>query len=323
MAEQVRASGPTCALPLSFPPLSATPSARSARRVARPPPFRPMAASFAICTLLTNDGYLPGALALVAALRDLHPRPCSAPEVDFKTICLVTPETVDVSSIKLLRRAFDVVVGVEIIEPDDDKGLHLLGELAFLARLRIRTFRTRVPTREGLYARRAGTGRVGDVPLAVHTHGRGSTRLLSPTLPPQFRNPCPRLLQLLTSRLTTTIAGRLDLNQVLTKLHVFRLTQYSKVLFLDADVLPIRPLSHLLTLPHEFSAAPDVGWPDIFNSGVMALTPSQASFDQLMQLQKTTGSWDGGDQGLLNEWRGGNWNRISFTYNTTPTAAYT
>jgi glycogenin glucosyltransferase len=110
---------------------------------------------------------------------------------------------------------------------------------------------------------------------------------------------------------------------VLTKLHVFRLTQYSKVLFLDADVLPLRPLSHLLALPFDFCAVPDVGWPDIFNSGVMVLSPSDATFEDLRALLKSRGSWDGGDQGLLNEWRGDDWHRLSFTYNTTPTAAYT
>jgi hypothetical protein len=41
---------------------------------------------------------------------------------------LVTPETVDVSSIKLLRGAFDVVIGVEVIDDEDRKRLELLGE---------------------------------------------------------------------------------------------------------------------------------------------------------------------------------------------------
>ena len=117
--------------------------------------------------------------------------------------------------------------------------------------------------------------------------------------------------------------GRPDLHSVLTKLHVFRLIQYSKIVFLDADILPTRPLSHLFTLPYEFAAVPDVGWPDIFNSGLMLLTPREASFNELMDLSKSKGSWDGGDQGLLNEWRGNDWHRLSFTYNTTPTAAYT
>lgn len=106
-------------------------------------------------------------------------------------------------------------------------------------------------------------------------------------------------------------------------MHIFRLTQFSKIIFLDADVLPIRPLSHLFSLPHEFSASPDVGWPDIFNSGVLVLSPGEEKFTQLTDLLTSKGSWDGGDQGILNEWRGGDWNRLSFTYNTTPTAAYT
>ncbi|KAJ3795908.1 glycogenin [Lentinula aff. detonsa] len=202
-----------------------------------------MAAPYAFVTLLTSDHYLPGALTLAAALRDVHPSPAISPEVQFQTVCLVTPETVDVSTIKLLRKAFDVVIGVELIAQSDEKGLQLL--------------------------------------------------------------------------------GRPDLNEVLTKLHVFRLTQYAKIIFLDADVLPIQPLSHLFTIPHEFSAAPDVGWPDIFNSGVLVLSPGEEKFSELRELLTTKGSWDGGDQGILNEWRGDNWNRLSFTYNTTPTAAYT
>ncbi|KAH9968597.1 hypothetical protein BC827DRAFT_1164258 [Russula dissimulans] len=202
-----------------------------------------MASPYAFVTLLTSDSYLPGALTLAAALKDVHPSPALPSEVDFQTVCLVTPETVDIASIKLLRKAFDVVIGVEIIEQVNERGLQLL--------------------------------------------------------------------------------GRPDLSTVLTKLHIFRLIQYSKIIFLDADVLPIRPLSHLFTLPHDFSAVPDVGWPDIFNSGLMVLSPGEDKFTELMTLSKTKGSWDGADQGLLNEWRGSDWNRLSFTYNTTPTAVYT
>jgi glycogenin len=82
-------------------------------------------------------------------------------------------------------------------------------------------------------------------------------------------------------------------------------------------------LKQLFSLPYEFAAAPDVGWPDIFNSGVMAFQPGQEKFDEIMTILQSKGSWDGGDQGVLNEWRGDNWHRLSFTYNTTPTAAYT
>ena len=91
---------------------------------------RNMSTPFAFVSLVTSDHYLPGALALAAALKDLHPTPAQSPEVGFQTVCLVTPETVDVSTIKLLRRAFDLVVGVELIEQEDEKGLRLLGELS-------------------------------------------------------------------------------------------------------------------------------------------------------------------------------------------------
>ncbi|KAG8927928.1 glycogenin glucosyltransferase [Tulasnella sp. 418] len=191
----------------------------------------------AYVTLLTSDEYLPGALTLAAAIRETHDG-SNPPYI----VCIATPHTLDVASLRELRRAFELVVAVEPLV-HDGVGLDLL--------------------------------------------------------------------------------GRPDLHSVLTKLHVFRLTQFDKIIFLDADVLPVRSLASLFDLPHEFSAVPDVGWPDIFNSGVMVLTPGEDKFDQLINLVQSKGSWDGGDQGVLNEWRGPNWNRLSFTYNTTPTAAYT
>lgn len=87
-----------------------------------------MTSPFAFVTLLSSDSYLPGALVLAASLKELHPIPAQHPEVDFQTVCLVTPETVDVKSIKALRKAFDVVIGVELIEAPSSQGLDLLGE---------------------------------------------------------------------------------------------------------------------------------------------------------------------------------------------------
>ncbi|GAA5821909.1 hypothetical protein JCM11251_004775 [Rhodosporidiobolus azoricus] len=118
------------------------------------------------------------------------------------------------------------------------------------------------------------------------------------------------------------LLGRRDLALTLTKLHLFRLTQYTKVLFLDADTLVLRPLSHLFSLPHSFAAAPDQGWPDAFNSGVFLAEPSQQTFDGLTSMMRQRGTWDGGDQGLLNDFFP-NWHRLSFTYNVTPSAYYT
>jgi len=84
--------------------------------------------AYAFVTLITSDAYLPGALVVASALRDLHTSPAQLPEVDFKTVCLVTLETVDVKTVKALRRTFDLVVGVEVIAIDHSVELELLGE---------------------------------------------------------------------------------------------------------------------------------------------------------------------------------------------------
>jgi alpha-N-acetylglucosamine transferase len=113
----------------------------------------------------------------------------------------------------------------------------------------------------------------------------------------------------------------------LTKLHLFRLTQFNKVIYFDADTLILRPLSRLFDLPEHFSAAPDIGWPDCFNSGLMVATPSDTTFEQLVMAVSERGSWDGGDQGLLNDFfgqggPGSPWNSLSYTYNVTPSVHY-
>lgn len=54
-----------------------------------------------------------------------------------------------------------------------------------------------------------------------------------------------------------------------------------------------------------FSAAPDTGWPDCFNSGVMVLEPSDSTFEGLRAMLASGrgvagyGSFDGGDQGRV------------------------
>ncbi len=69
-------------------PASSVVHRRRARRPPRPvslslsdDALRQMAAPYAFVTLITSDSYLPGALALAAALKDLHPSPPTPPEV--------------------------------------------------------------------------------------------------------------------------------------------------------------------------------------------------------------------------------------------------
>ena len=88
----------------------------------------PMPARYAFVSLLTSDSYLPGALALAGALQDVHESLPPDQQVVYDTVCLVTPHALDVTTIKVLRRAFNVVIGVEVIVQPDSQRLTLLGE---------------------------------------------------------------------------------------------------------------------------------------------------------------------------------------------------
>jgi glycogenin glucosyltransferase len=122
-----------------------------------------------------------------------------------------------------------------------------------------------------------------------------------------------------------SLLGRPELGVTWSKLAVWQL-DYDKVVFLDADVLPLRLVDELFDRP-EFSAAPDAGWPDCFNSGVFVAVPNAKTYKELCALASSKGSFDGGDQGLLNTYFS-SWatssaeHRLPFIYNTTPTAVY-
>ncbi|KAK6457550.1 transferase activity protein [Scheffersomyces xylosifermentans] len=165
----------------------------------------------------------------------------------------------------------------------------------------------------------------------------------------------------LVEKLTNDL-GRPELDQTFTKVLLWSLIQYDKILYLDSDTLPIVPNSadkgsviDLLDLDFPKSkilAAPDSGFPDIFNSGVFVLKPNLHDYSQLDALVKLSAtnanvSFDGADQGLLNQYfnsnpdwvqtlvasgasdvtesnylSNSNWVKIPFLYNVTPSAQY-
>ncbi|XP_025425792.1 glycogenin-1 isoform X2 [Sipha flava] len=119
---------------------------------------------------------------------------------------------------------------------------------------------------------------------------------------------------------------RPELGVTFTKLHCWTLTNYEKCVFLDADTLVLQNCDELFER-EELSAAPDPGWPDCFNSGVFVYKPSQETFGQLLEFARTRGSFDGGDQGLLNmyfkEWAHTDISKhLSFTYNVVWSSTY-
>lgn len=117
------------------------------------------------------------------------------------------------------------------------------------------------------------------------------------------------------------LLGRLDLRDSFTKIGLWRQVQYAKIVYLDADAVVLQNIDHLFDLDVPFAAAPDIGWPDIFNSGVFFTKPDIGTFAALRRLCDGGVTFDGGDQGLLNQYFH-NFHRLSFTYNVTPSAGY-
>lgn len=85
---------------------------------------------------------------------------------------------------------------------------------------------------------------------------------------------------------------RPELGITFTKLHCWRLIQFTKCVFLDADCLVLKNIDDLFQRD-EFSAAADVGWPDCFNSGVFVYKPSLNTYLQLLDFALSQGSFDG------------------------------
>ncbi|XP_073811978.1 glycogenin 1 isoform X5 [Musca autumnalis] len=122
------------------------------------------------------------------------------------------------------------------------------------------------------------------------------------------------------------LLSRPELGITFTKLHCWRLVQFEKCVFLDSDTLILQNCDELFER-EEFSAAPDVSWPDCFNSGVFVYKPSQETYNKIVEFALKNGSFDGGDQGLLNQYFA-DWattditKRLPFLYNVTAYASY-
>ncbi|PKI51546.1 hypothetical protein CRG98_028106 [Punica granatum] len=83
-----------------------------------------------------------------------------------------------------------------------------------------------------------------------------------------------------------------------SKLRVWQLTQYDKVIFIDADLIVLRNIDEFFVYPQLSASGNDQF---LFNSGIMVLEPSNCVFEQLMQKSYELKSYNGGDQGFLNE----------------------
>ncbi|KAI3853796.1 hypothetical protein MKW92_052213 [Papaver armeniacum] len=91
-----------------------------------------------------------------------------------------------------------------------------------------------------------------------------------------------------------------------SKFRLWQLTDYDKIISIDADLLILRNIDFLFGIP-EITAAGNNA--TLSHSGVMVIKPSNCTFQLLMDHINEIESYNGGDQGYLNEiftW----WHRI-------------
>ncbi|TYK27244.1 inositol phosphorylceramide glucuronosyltransferase 1 [Cucumis melo var. makuwa] len=86
---------------------------------------------------------------------------------------------------------------------------------------------------------------------------------------------------------------------VYTKLKIFNMTDYRKVVYLDADTIVLKNIEDLFKCS-KFCA--NLKHSERLNSGVMVVEPSETIFNDMMSKVNTLPSYTGGDQGFLNSY---------------------
>ncbi|TMS21049.1 Glycogenin-1 [Larimichthys crocea] len=178
----------------------------------------------------------------------------------------------------------------------------------------------------------------GAMVLGQSLRNHHTTRKLVVLVGPHVAEPCRDALRSIFDEVSVvdvmdsgdaahlSMMKRPDLGVTFTKLHCWTLTQYSKCVFMDADTLVLSNIDELFER-EELSAAPDPGWPDCFNSGVFVFRPSNETHEKLLAFCSENGSFDGGDQGVLNSffntWATADISKhLPFIYNLSSIAIY-
>lgn len=89
---------------------------------------------------------------------------------------------------------------------------------------------------------------------------------------------------------------------VYTKLKIFNMTNYKKVVYLDADTIVIKSIEDLFSCG-KFCA--NLKHSERLNSGVLVVEPSKTLFSDMLLKVNTLPSYTGGDQGFLNSYYAG------------------
>lgn len=89
-----------------------------------------------------------------------------------------------------------------------------------------------------------------------------------------------------------------------TKLEIFKLTQFDKIVYIDADMMILKNIDHLFREPHMSGVAAGCwGKKDSnFNSGLLVIEPNMKEYDALVDISIDQGETCQGDQNVLQKY---------------------
>jgi glycogenin glucosyltransferase len=108
-----------------------------------------------------------------------------------------------------------------------------------------------------------------------------------------------------------------------TKLLVWGMVEYKKVILIDSDMVVLKNIDHLFQRS-DLSAVEDPGAPGMFNSGLMVISPSTTLLAEMLEALPNAETYNGGDQGFLNSFFESKWRenfatlRLPAIYNAFP-----
>ncbi len=78
----------------------------------------------------------------------------------------------------------------------------------------------------------------------------------------------------------------------LTKLSIFKLTEYKRIIYFDADGLVMKNMNHLFSLPPTPIAMPRAYWLDqpFFSDQIAVIEPSEERLEELLAQARRTGT---------------------------------
>lgn len=91
-----------------------------------------------------------------------------------------------------------------------------------------------------------------------------------------------------------------------TKLEIFKLTNYDKIVYLDADMIVLKNIDHLFDKPHMSAVAAGCWSKKMkkfnFNSGLLVIKPCLKEYNSLIEISEKYGNICSGDQDVMQKY---------------------